>query len=185
MSSKIITIFGSSQPKEGEFEYCYAYELGRELAKNGFIICNGGYSGTMEASSKGALDAGGKAIGITVKDLNYVPHNEYLFEDIVMPDIFSRIKKMMDLASAFIILKGGTGTLVELSIVWEFINKGFCDQKPIIVASSFWKPLVDLFIDEKSLGEFYNKNGKVRPCTEYLTTIESVSEITKYLRKKL
>ena len=184
MISKIITIYGSSQPMPGDEEYIYAYELGRLLAQNGFVVCNGGYSGTMEASSKGALDAGGKAIGVTVENLNYVPHNKYLYQNFVMPDIFQRVKKMMDMASAFIVLKGGTGTLLELSVVWEFINKGFHDFKPIILAGSFWEPVYNLFVNEKSLGEFYNKDGCVKPCTDYLFKIPEIENIVDFLKKK-
>jgi len=51
---KIVTIFGSSKPVEGELPYTQAYEIGRGLASGGWTICNGGYGGTMEASAKGA-----------------------------------------------------------------------------------------------------------------------------------
>lgn len=163
----------------------FAYELGKALAEAGFSVCNGGYLGTMEAASKGARDGGGEAIGITVTDLTYQPHNSYLTEDIVKPDIYSRIDTMIDKANAFIVLKGGTGTLLELSIIWENINKSFSDEKPVIIASSFWEPLLGMMINEKSLGEFYNKEGAIKPCTGYLNKIYEVDKIVDFLRNKL
>ena len=55
---KIITIFGSSKPLNNEEQYLTAYQLGKQLAQNGFDICTGGFNGIMEAASKGAVDGG-------------------------------------------------------------------------------------------------------------------------------
>lgn len=42
-------------------------------------------------------------------------------------------------------LAGGTGTLLELAMVWELKNKGFLNGwKPIIILGEYWKPLVEL-----------------------------------------
>jgi predicted Rossmann-fold nucleotide-binding protein len=47
------------------------------------------------------------------------------------------------------VLPGGTGTLLELAKVWELKNKGFIkEDKPIILAGGFWKPLVDLITSD-------------------------------------
>jgi predicted Rossmann-fold nucleotide-binding protein len=54
---KIITVFGSSRPAEGHADYIEALELGRALAAAGFGVCTGGYSGVMEAVSRGAREA--------------------------------------------------------------------------------------------------------------------------------
>lgn len=43
----IITVFGSSRPRPGEKEYVLAHRLGAELAKAGFVVCNGGYAGIL------------------------------------------------------------------------------------------------------------------------------------------
>ena len=50
---KIITVFGSSRPKEKDADYAEARELGRALAKQGFAVCSGGYGGVMEAGLEG------------------------------------------------------------------------------------------------------------------------------------
>ena len=65
MSYKVISIFGTSRAKPGEDVYELAFELGRELVGAGFAIANGGYGGTMEASARGAIRAGGHTIGVT------------------------------------------------------------------------------------------------------------------------
>ena len=62
---KTITIFGSSLPQQGTVAYEDAQRLGRLLAEAGFAIANGGYGGLMEASARGAREAGGHTVGIT------------------------------------------------------------------------------------------------------------------------
>src|SRR5262249_60856100 len=64
-SEKIITVFGSSRPKESDSDYAEARELGRALAARGFAVCSGGYGGGMEAVSRGAKEAGGKNYRLT------------------------------------------------------------------------------------------------------------------------
>ncbi|HEX9829152.1 MAG TPA: LOG family protein, partial [Bacteroidota bacterium] len=66
MNNKIITIFGSSRPVESDEEYRLAFTLGKHLAQGGFTVCNGGFAGIMEASARGAKEAHGSTIGVTV-----------------------------------------------------------------------------------------------------------------------
>src|SRR5436305_14665906 len=61
----IVTVFGSSRPRESDADYEEARVLGRALAKHGFSVCSGGYGGVMEAVSRGAKEAGGKTYGVT------------------------------------------------------------------------------------------------------------------------
>lgn len=126
---KNITIFGSSQPKPGEAEYETAYELGAILGRNGFSVCSGGFQGIMDAVSKGVSENGGEAIGVTVDLFSALP-SKYLTKEIKCNSLFSRIEKMVELGDAYIILRGGTGTLVEFSIVWEYINKPLWTRSP-------------------------------------------------------
>jgi hypothetical protein len=140
---KTITIFGSSIPKQGDEEYSIAYELGKLLAQNNFSVCTGGYSGIMEAASKGSVDAGSEAIGVTVRDWKTKP-NKFLTQNIVCENLFERIQTLIKSADGFVILKGGTGTLLELAIVWEFMNKNILPVKPVACHSSMWQKIVDV-----------------------------------------
>lgn len=49
-----MVVFGSSTCDAGSVLYSTAEALGYGLAQAGFDVVNGGYSGTMEAVSKGA-----------------------------------------------------------------------------------------------------------------------------------
>ena len=64
-TEKIVTVFGSSRPREGEPDYEDARALGRALADAGFAVCSGGYAGVMAGVSRGAKEAGGKTYGVT------------------------------------------------------------------------------------------------------------------------
>lgn len=139
---KAIAIFGSSQAREGSPAYEEARELGFLLAKSGIAIVNGGYRGLMEASSRGAREAGGKSIGVTVATFRSKA-NSYLTEEIKMPSWKDRVFKLMDLADGYVLFEGGTGTLVEFAIVWEMAEKGLQTNKPIILLGKCWKETVE------------------------------------------
>ena len=90
MMKKVITIFGSSRPKEGDEEYQLAYEVGKQLSLVGFTICNGGFGGIMEASARGAKEAGGKAIGVTF-NIKGRAANSWIDENIHVPALIDRM----------------------------------------------------------------------------------------------
>src|SRR5437870_12131175 len=66
---RIITVFGSSRPRENEADYEEAMMLGRALGEAGFAVCSGGYGGVREAVSRGARSVGAKTYGVTAEVL--------------------------------------------------------------------------------------------------------------------
>ena len=166
-----ITVFGSSLPKEGDKQFIFAEELGKKLAGNNFNVCSGGFGGIMNAVSKGAVTAGGEAIGITV-DLWNVKPNKYLTQEIKCKTLFKRVEKLISLGDGYVVLQGGTGTLLELATVWEFLNKEFIKEKPIVVHSKMWKTIVEAM--EKQIKLENRKQGLVK-------SLNTVDEIVNYL----
>jgi uncharacterized protein (TIGR00730 family) len=149
VDDKIITIFGTSRAAAGDASFELAMETGRLLAQAGFIIANGGYGGTMLAAAKGATEAGGKIIGVTCSAFKSSRANKYVIREIVTGSLDERLDTLVKLGQAYIVLPGGTGTLLELAKVWELKNKGFLKaQKPIILLGGFWKPLVELIAND-------------------------------------
>ncbi len=142
-SGKIVTIFGSSKPVEGSPEFEDARLIGTRLASKGISVCTGGYRGTMEAASMGAAEFDVKVIGITSAVFSPTP-NQFVNVQIHTVNLYERLQRLVEMGDGYIILKGGTGTLVELSMVWELLNKGMITGKPIIAVTEFWKPVVDL-----------------------------------------
>lgn len=145
MSEKVVTIFGTSRAKEGDSAFNLAYELGKLCAEAGLTIANGGYGGTMLAAAKGAKQAGGKTIGITCSAFGPKGPNEFVTQEIKTENLSQRVAKLVEIGDAYVVLPGGTGTLLELAEIWELTNKGFINPaKPIILMGDFWRPLVEL-----------------------------------------
>ena len=174
---KVISVFGSSRPHEGEAEYREAFELGKELASSGFVVCNGGYGGIMEASARGAKEAGGETIGVTVEAFSRSA-NRWIDREIKERTLPDRISTLVDSADGYVVVKGGTGTLLELAYVWEFINKRFIAEKPILILGDFWSGVVETLKDEllwEGLGD----------CTRFIQKVTSPKACAVLLKQKL
>ena len=139
----IVTVFGSSRPRESDADYEEARVLGRALAKHGFSVCSGGYAGVMEAVSHGAKEAGGKTVGVTADFFKNAKLNAWVDEEVRMKTWEERLFELIGRADAFVACKGGTGTLVELAVVWEMLNKSVMPAKPFAVLGNFWEPVLD------------------------------------------
>lgn len=139
---RIITVFGSSRPREGDSHYALARELGAGLASRGFAVCSGGYSGVMEAVSRGAKDAGGSTIGI-VSEFFTARANRWIDEVVSVKTWQDRLFSLVETGSGYVACPGGTGTLVELSVVWEMLNKRVMRAKPFVTVGHFWQPIIE------------------------------------------
>ena len=145
MAEKVVTIFGTGRAKPGDETFTLAYKTGMVLAQAGYTIANGGYGGTMLAGAQGAAQAGGEVISVTCSAFKSGKANEYVTREVVTHSLDERLKTLVELGRAYVVLPGGTGTLLELAKVWELKNKGFLKaNRPIILIGGFWKPLVDL-----------------------------------------
>ncbi|MBN2019879.1 MAG: LOG family protein [Sedimentisphaerales bacterium] len=141
---KIVSVFGTGRAKPGNVDYAIAKQLGRLLAKTGYSIANGGYGGTMEASARGAAEMGGEVIGVTCLAFGRGAANKYVSREVVTRTLNERLDKLIELGDAYVVLAGGTGTLLELAMVWELKNKGFLDgRRPIIILGEYWGRLVE------------------------------------------
>ena len=99
----------------------------------------------MEASAKGAKEAGGEVIGVTCSAFKRGRVNTFLSREFVTNSLNERLDKLIELGLAYVVLPGGTGTLLELALVWELKNKGFLNgDKPIIILGEYWSRLVEL-----------------------------------------
>ena len=174
MSEKIISIFGTGRARAGDATYQLAYEVGNLLAQAGFTIANGGYGGTMLASAKGAAEADGEVIGVTCSTFKNSTANKYVTREIVTTSLDERLDTLIKLGRGYVVLPGGTGTLLELAKVWELKNKGFLKaDKPIILIGGFWKPLVDMIASDDP------------DSSRYIKQADSPSEVVKLIIEKL
>jgi uncharacterized protein (TIGR00725 family) len=139
----IVSVFGSSRPRENDPEYVEARQLGRVLAQKGFAICTGAYGGTMEAVSRGAKEAGGKTYGVTAEFLPTAKANEWVDVEVRVKSWQDRLFEIIRLGDGFVACKGGTGTLAELAVAWEMMNKSVMPAKPFVALGEFWVPILN------------------------------------------
>jgi uncharacterized protein (TIGR00730 family) len=139
---KIVTIFGGSKCSESSHEYLEAKELGARLAKAGFTICTGGYLGIMEAASKGAREMGGRVFGIVMNQFKSEP-NRYLTDKVATDHFYDRLQNLITRSVGFVALRGGMGTVTEVSLVWNKLQTGVIGRRPLVLVGDCWKPVVD------------------------------------------
>jgi len=143
---QVITVFGSARSRAGEAEYEQALALGQALARNGFAVCTGGYGGIMEAVSRGAKEARGKTYGVTTEFFSRQA-NAWIDVELRKRTWEERLFSLVRMGKGFVACPGGTGTLLELALVWEMQNKAVIDWKPLTVLGDFWCPVLDRVLE--------------------------------------
>jgi len=141
-----ISIFGSARTRSNHPDYQLASEIAQRIVKLGFGVITGGGPGIMEAANKGAQQAGGASVGLTI-DLPFEEkHNNYIDNDRLINFDYFFVRKVMFVkyAQAFVVLPGGFGTLDELMEAITLIQTSKIKKIPIIlVGTSFWGGLID------------------------------------------
>ena len=151
---KTVTVFGSARKPQDDSITMGAYDLSARLARDGYAVITGGGHGVMEASNRGAYEAGGASIGLNI----LLPHeqslNEYTTENFTFQHFFGRKVAMTLDSSAFIYFPGGFGTFDELFEILALMQTRKIERTPIIlVGSDFWRPF-DAAIREVMLDRF-------------------------------
>ena len=140
-----ISIFGSARTPNTHNNYKLACEIAQRIVDLGFGIITGGGPGIMEAANKGAQEAGGASVGLTI-DLPFEEnHNKYIDKDRMINFDYFFVRKVMFVkyAQAFVVLPGGFGTLDELMEAITLIQTSKIKKIPIIlVGTSFWSGLI-------------------------------------------
>jgi uncharacterized protein (TIGR00730 family) len=138
---RMVTIFGGAKCREGDPEYAQAIQVGALLAESGFTICTGGYAGVMEAASRGAHERGGRVVGITMSQFKSEP-NRFLTEKVPSEHFYERLQRLITRSVGFIALRGGMGTVTEVSLVWNKLQTRVLDPRPVVLLGDCWPPLM-------------------------------------------
>jgi uncharacterized protein (TIGR00730 family) len=178
------TLFGGSQYLPGDKPFEDSLALGGALARAGWTVVNGGYGGTMLASARGAAEASGRAIGVGCSIFN-CPLNEHITDPEVHPSLMARMERLIELGDAYIVMPGSTGTLAELAMVWELINKRLIPTRPILCWGDFWRPVVEVFQNDSMQDPRINTLGVVERRGALIrfvhSPVEAVAELVRAL----
>ena len=151
-SEKIVTIFGGSKCGPNSPEYKEAKELGARLAEAGFTICTGGYLGIMEAASRGAREAGGRVFGIVLNQFKSEP-NRYLTDKVASDHFYDRLQNLITRSVGFVALRGGMGTVTEVSLVWNKLQTGVLDRRPLVLLGDCWQGVVNVWQENLAVSD--------------------------------
>lgn len=129
----LVGVIGSGKPGAGDRA---AYELGRLVAREGYVLLSGGGGGVMNAASRGAAEAGGLVVGVLPTESALDPERPGVFPNpyvhIPIYTGMSDARNAINVKSSDIVvaLPGAAGTLSELGLA---LKRG----KPVIVLA--WK----------------------------------------------
>ena len=174
-----VTFFGSARFHEDNPHYVQARTIARELSKLGFAIVTGGGPGIMEAANRGAKEAGGPSIGLSIRLPKEQVLNPYVTDSVDFYYFFSRKVALSFSAEAYLYFPGGYGTLDEFFEIITLIQTKKIPRVPVLlIGSDFWRPL-QCFIEET----LFEKHRTISPEDRTLFIItddnEKIIEIVK------
>ncbi len=144
-----VTFYGSARIEETHPSYKQAQSLAYRISKElGYIILSGGGAGIMEAANRGAFEAGGKSVGLTIRLPNEQKTNKYVTDEIPFYFFFARQVSLSYTTEVCIFCAGGFGTLNEFFEMLTLQQTGKIGKIPIILLGvEFWNP-IDKLIKE-------------------------------------
>ena len=169
------------------------YEEARELARlltewvrqlgtdEAFLVCSGGGPGIMEAANRGALEAGGRSVGLNISLPFEQEPNPYITEELNFEFHYFFMRKLwfVQLACATVIFPGGFGTLDEMAELLTLIQTGRSKPMPIVLyGTQFWDEVVDF--------DALSRWGTINPeDLDLFQRADSPTEAFAYLQREL
>ena len=146
-SARTATLAGLSQYYDEAREFARLMtEKSKQSGCRENVIVTGGGPGVMEASNRGAKDAGGCSIGLNI----VLPHeqapNAYVTPELSFNFHYFAIRKMHFLmrARAITIFPGGFGTMDELFESLTLIQTGRMERVPFLLfGREFWERVIN------------------------------------------
>ena len=179
METHVACVFGGSAPKQGETAYVQAETLGRELGGMGWTVATGGYGGTMEAVCRGALEGGGRTIGVTCDQIEawrHVRPNAWVQEELRCATLRERLYRLISLGDVLLALPGGVGTLSELTLSWSLIQTQEIPARPVVLIGDLWRQTFEKFLEQA--GSYVQPQD-----TSVLSFVEDVTSACQYINR--
>jgi uncharacterized protein (TIGR00730 family) len=138
-----VTVYGSARVTPDDPLFKLGEDLGRRLALAGYAVVTGGGPGLMEAVNKGAFEAGGVSVGLTIALPKEQPSNQYHTVGVDFHHFFVRKVMLVKYATAFVLMPGGFGTLDELFETITLIHTRKIRPFPVLlIGKEYWAGLL-------------------------------------------
>src|SRR5436189_318909 len=142
-----VTIFGSARLEPATPVYNGVKKLAAELTRMGCDIISGGGPGLMRAANEGASSVeakpSGRSVGIRVELPFEQETNPFVGLAYEHRTFFSRLHHFMIVSDAFVVVPGGIGSLLELSLAWQLLQVRQLYNTPLILIGKWWAELVE------------------------------------------
>ncbi len=172
-----VTVYASSGLKVDKSYYEAAFSLGAAIARRGWIQCNGGGFGLMEACTDGAKSVGG-IVDCVILDSFTGPMKKFrsIVTSKTMPE---RRKSLYVRGDAFVSLPGGLGTLEEVAELISWRQLEFHTRCVVLLnTNGFYNSLVEFI--ERGIEEHFIAPA-MRTCIIVADTVdEAVQAIESY-----
>lgn len=142
----MISVFGSSRAVAGDGLFEEGLATGRLLGANGFDVTTGGYTGVMEAVSRGAAESGAHVVGVTLAHFEDRP-NPYLMDEVRVRNFYVRFRWLIDHADGIIAMRGGMGTLAEMTFAWQKLSLRMFAERPLVLVGLEWRRVLDSWVE--------------------------------------
>lgn len=150
---KTVSCLGFADALPHDQVYTDAFEVGKILAENGYAVADGGGPGVMRAATQGAESVGGHTIGVTFypKDItNFEGRdaNNKFDKEIKTNNYLERTLKLLEVGQAYVIFKGGVGTISEFGMAWELASLYAGHSKSLILYGKFWEKIMVAMVSQ-------------------------------------
>lgn len=161
-----VVIFGSARIGPQDAVYQAVYRIARALAEHNIDIVTGGGPGLMEAANRGVQEMKKRVsqsygLPIDLPMLHEVA-NKHLDIKSSHRRFSFRLDEFMRLSNAVIVSPGGIGTMLELLYVWQLLQVGLINDRPVILFNKeSWSGLLT-WVKDVLLGHGYISPNDLR-----------------------
>lgn len=181
--SPIVTVYGSSSSTENSQLYNNTVLLGEKIASLDLVVASGGYTGIMDAVSKGAAQHNGRVIGITTDEITKVQPSKYLTEEFRETTLMTRLELLQGIADYHLFVEGSTGTLTELSLLWDKMKLGLLPLKPIFLFDKTWHQIFELLFHNDHEKSIWKLDAEVEQNTYLFSSLDILCEKLESLKR--
>jgi predicted Rossmann-fold nucleotide-binding protein len=81
-------------------------------------------------------------LGIVMNQFRAEP-NRYLTDKVASAHFYERLQNLIVRSVGFVAIRGGAGTVTELSLVWNKLQTRVIEPRPLVLLGACWPPVIE------------------------------------------